>query len=125
MATRTRFFAGGFVAGATAQNKAEFWDGGAGTYTAYNAGGTVVSTRALTAPEAAELAGVDTQNTLTTNIATLQSRAMAALVANATFLAIASPTAAQVRDQVILVTKELNALIRLTQNMVANITDTA
>lgn len=59
------------------------------------------------------------------NLATLQSRAVAALTTNAAFLAIASPTAAQVRDQVILVTKELNALIRLSQNMVATITDTA
>jgi len=50
--------------------------------------------------------------------AVLAAKAQAALTANATFLALgAAPTAAQVRDQVILATKELNALIRLATNL--------
>lgn len=55
----------------------------------------------------------------------LRSRATAALTANATFLAIASPTNAQVAAQVRTLTKENNALIRLLLNLLSDITDTA
>ncbi len=48
---------------------------------------------------------------------TLRSRAQAALAANATFLALPAPTATQVRDQTILLTKECNGLIRLALNL--------
>lgn len=50
-------------------------------------------------------------------IGSLMARAQRALDANATFLAIASPTAVQVRDQTILLTKEVDALIKLALNL--------
>lgn len=59
------------------------------------------------------------------NAATLTTRAGAALTANATFLAIATPTAAQVDAQVSRLTKENNALIRLAIGLLADVTDTA
>jgi hypothetical protein len=48
-----------------------------------------------------------------TNRETLQARAQTALTANATFLALASPSNAQTLAQVQTLTKEANALIRL------------
>ncbi len=47
----------------------------------------------------------------------LAAKAQAALAANAAFLALPSPTAAQVRDQTILLTKEATTLIRLATNL--------
>ena len=51
--------------------------------------------------------------TAQTNTATIVSKANAALAANATFLGLASPTNPQVLAQVQLLTREVNALIRL------------
>ena len=48
-----------------------------------------------------------------TNRQTIQAKARQALTANATYLAIASPTNAQVVAQVATLTKEVTALIRL------------
>lgn len=51
------------------------------------------------------------------NAQTLRDRAAQALAANATFLALVSPTNAQVLAQVQRLTKECSALIRLGQNL--------
>jgi hypothetical protein len=61
---------------------------------------------AESAVQAAQAADVANQETL-------QSRAQAALAANATFLALASPTTAQTLTQVKALTREATALIRL------------
>lgn len=59
------------------------------------------------------------------NAETLRSRATAALAANATFLALASPSNVQVAAQVRTMTKEVNALIRLALGLLADVSDTA
>jgi hypothetical protein len=50
------------------------------------------------------------------NARTLRARAIAALSTNATYLAIANPTNAQVAAQVATVTKECSGIIRLLLN---------
>lgn len=54
----------------------------------------------------------------------LQSKAQAALTANANFLAIASPTQAQTLAQVQTLTKECNALVRLLLGLLDTTTGT-
>ena len=62
---------------------------------------------------AAEQATQDAEATRNANADTLRARAQAALTANATFLALGSPTNAQTLAQVQLLTKECNGIIRL------------
>lgn len=54
----------------------------------------------------------------------LQTKVQAALTTNATYLALASPTAAQTTAQVKALTREISALIRLTQNLLDDTTGT-
>lgn len=68
------------------------------------------------ADQSAVAASAADQATKTGNRDTLQTRAQSALAANATFLAITAPTAAEVRTQTIALTKECSALIRLLLN---------
>jgi hypothetical protein len=58
------------------------------------------------------------------NAATLRTRALTALSANATYQAIASPTNAQVAAQVTLMTKECNGIIRLLLGQLDDISGT-
>lgn len=124
MATRTNYHVGGFLPAAPQQNRRELWDSVAGTYTAWNTSGAVTTSRALTTAEAADLTAADATNTSLTNAATLRSRALTALDANATFLALASPTNAQVVAQVQKLTRECNGLIRLALSQLDDTTGT-
>lgn len=70
--------------------------------------------------DAGAVIGEDVEQILTgseANAQTLRDRAGAALAANATYLALSSPTAAQNTTQVQRVTKECSALIRLALNL--------
>jgi hypothetical protein len=57
------------------------------------------------------------------NAATLRDRAAQALAVNATYLALANPTAAQTTTQVQRLTRECSALIRLTINQLDSVSD--
>lgn len=65
------------------------------------------------ADRTAATAAAAAQATLDANQSTIRTKAQAALTANATYLAITSPTNAQVVAQVNTLTKECNALIRM------------
>lgn len=66
---------------------------------------------------------VPTAGTPAANAATLQQRAQTALTNNQTFLAIVSPTQAQAVTQVQALTRQVDALIRLTQSQLTSIAD--
>jgi|ERR1700685_129773 len=91
----------------------QVWDAVADTYTSYDASGNVVSTRALSPAESAQVAPILSQVTAAANLKTLNTAAKGALTANATFLSITAPTSAQFAAQVEALTKQNDALIRL------------
>lgn len=62
----------------------------------------------------AKTADEQAADTRTTNTATIEDRMRAAVAANATFLALATPTAAQNAAQVKALTRQINAIIRRT-----------
>ena len=78
---------------------------------------------AIAADVALDTTAAAAQAVLDGNAATLRSRAQTALAANATFLAIANPTAAQVATQSKALTRQVDALIRLTINALDSVAD--
>ena len=109
----TTYHLGGYQPAAPAQNKAEQYDSVAGTYTRWNAAGAQVEQRAMTSAEVATATAADAAATRSTNDTALRDKALQAITANATFLAIASPTNAQVVAQTQRLTRENTAIIRL------------
>lgn len=93
-------------------------DSDARTATTYNVDGTVASTRPATAEEIAFLTQADVDNTRAGNQATIASAAKSALAANATYLAIGTPTNAQVAAQVRALTQQNNKIIRVVLGVV-------
>ena len=128
MATVVKYHLGGFSAASVQQNRAELLDGVAGIYTAWAPDGTVTTTRALTALEAAALSAQETQAVAGVNADTLRTRASTALTTNATYLALSAgaltPTAAQQTVQVNKLTRECNVLIRLVISLLDDLSGT-
>jgi hypothetical protein len=86
------------------------------TVTSYNAAGTQTAQRAYTPAENAVADAEVLALASVANKATLQQQATTARANNATYLAIASPTNAQVAAQVRALTQQNNAIIRLLTN---------
>jgi len=109
MSVKVTYHLGGYFAAAPAQNKAEQWDSGTALYTRWNAAGVQQEQRALTGPEAAELAAQDAASTIETNRETIRGRAQTALAVNDAFLAkpLLGPT--PTNAQVIARVRELEA----------------
>jgi hypothetical protein len=96
---------------------------GAVQYRRFDSGG-LVETRAATAPESALYTDWEAKDLVTTNEQTLRTKAQTALADNAAFLAIATPTAAQNAAQAKALTRQMNAVIRILLNQLADISDT-
>jgi hypothetical protein len=78
--------------------------------------GTTIETMEATYPNGAKDHETDTTpgaNTSAANQATLQQRAQVALVNNATYLAIGTPTTGQAISQVAALTRQMDAVIRV------------
>jgi hypothetical protein len=73
MGTVVRYYPGGYQAGALQQNRAEFYDGAAGTFTSWDTAGVQTASRALSGVEVASLAAQDTMATGDANKATIQA----------------------------------------------------
>lgn len=87
---------------------------GTGTRTVYDADGNVTSTEQVT--------GLPVERAEDRNARTVEDRLRSALDANRTYLAIATPTAAQQRAQVARLTRQTTALIR---HLLRDLTDTS
>lgn len=91
----------------------EWWDDASRTYFAYSASGEQVSSRPYTTEENALADAEASLETALSNREQIETKAAQALAANATFLALNSPTNAQTLAQVKMLTRECTALIRL------------
>lgn len=117
MATSEVYGRGGFDITKPNNNVIERFDGDAGTYTKW-VDGSVVASRPLTADEADRLIEQDSEGVRSKNAVSIASAAKNALSANATFLAIGTPTNAQVAAQVRALTQQNNKIIRVVLGVV-------
>jgi hypothetical protein len=124
MSLSTGYYPGGYSPSATQHNKAWEMDSTAGTYTAWDQQGTVTQQRALTTAEITSMSSADAADQAQTNAGTIRGKIAAALAANQTFLALATPTNAQTLAQVQRLTKETNGLLRYVFNQLQDISDT-
>ncbi len=85
---------------------------GPGGYDTTKPNNNVVSTRQVEIPQ------------LTVNERSIRDKAKQALAINTTFLALATPTNAQNAAQLKALTRQVNALIRLTLNSLDDVSDT-
>lgn len=79
--------------------------------------------RSMTADEQASLAAQQANAAAAVNAALIRQRAATALTANATFLALASPTQAQAVAQVQRLTREVNGLLRVLLGSLSDVSD--
>jgi len=119
------FGRGGYRPAHPSLGRVFFADDATSTVTRWNDAGVVIETRPYTADETAHAAAEAAETALRTNKRTIEDRAAQALSANATFLAIASPTNAQTLAQVRRLTQECSALIRLALNQLDTTDGTA
>lgn len=123
--SRTTYGAGGYRPAHPSKGKVEEFNDTTSTVTTWNDAGTVTGTRPYTAPETAQATAEAAERTKGTNRATIEQRASAVQTANATYLAIATPSNAQVAAQVRRNTMAINGLIKLLLNQLDNTDGTA
>jgi hypothetical protein len=107
---------GGYRPAHPSQGRILFADDITSTVITWNDAGTQTSTRPYTAQEIAQVAVDTAAQAQITNRSTIEQRATAALAANATYLAVASPTNAQNLAQIRTLTRECSGIIRLLLN---------
>lgn len=116
---------GGYRPAHPSQGRTLVADDATATVTTWDDAGTQTGTRAYTTAEAAVGVAEATERTAGTNKATIEQRATAVQTANATYLAIATPSNAQVAAQVRRNTMAINGLIKLLLNQLADTDGTA
>lgn len=102
-----------------------FADDATSTVTTWNDAGTQTGSRAYTGAETAQMTAEIAQRTAGTNKTTIEQRANAVQTANATYLAIPTPSNAQVAAQVRRNTMAINGLIKILLNQLDDTTGTA
>lgn len=100
------------------------WDDVARTFTRWDENGVQIEQRVYTQWENEQADLREGAEALSTNERTLRDRATSALANNADYLDLVSPSNAQALAQIRSLTKQMNALIRLTVNQLADIADT-
>lgn len=95
----------------------EFWDDATRTYKTFDTVGTQTSSRAYTAAENTVADAQAADRAIQVNRMTLEEQAAQALAGNRAFLAIASPSNAQVLAQTKALTRQNNGIIRLLLNL--------
>jgi hypothetical protein len=112
----TIYGVGGYRPAHPSQGRIEEHNDASSTVTRWNDAGTLIESRPYTAQEIAEAAASAVEVAKVSNRRTVEDRATQALAANATYLAIASPTNAQNLAQIRLLTRECSGIIRLLLN---------
>ena len=91
----------------------EQYDINSGLHTIYNPDGSPAATRQMTTGEVADLTEIAAEHVRVGNRGTIVQQAQGALASNAAYIALASPTNAQVAAQVKALTRQNNKIIRL------------